>query len=87
VTYPELIQSTGGGILYSPHTAAGLAEALDSALSNPARLRQLGETGRKSVFEHYSDDVMAQNVVRAVSRIVPTFNEAASKSTHAAGRP
>ena len=87
VTYPELIQSTGGGTLYSPHTAAGLADALASILSNPARLRQLGETGRKSVFEHYSDDVMAQNVVRAVSRIVPTFNEAASKSTHAAGRP
>jgi glycosyltransferase involved in cell wall biosynthesis len=87
VTYPELIQSTGGGILYSPHTAAGLAEALDSALSNPARLRQLGETGRTSVFEHYTDDVMAQNVVRAVSRIVPTFNETASESSRTANRP
>jgi glycosyltransferase involved in cell wall biosynthesis len=68
-TYPELLAATGGGVLSGPNDASSLAQALRPLLAQPARLREIGETGRRAVFERYTDDAMARNTVAAVERL------------------
>lgn len=71
VTYPELVKATGGGSLYSPNTPEALAQALEALLPTPATLREMGDRGRASVFEDFTDDVMARGVASAITRVVP----------------
>jgi len=62
--YPEFIEKTGGGIIYEPNTGEKLAAAMASLLSDPDKLRKLGEQGRRIVLEDYSIDQMAKNIAR-----------------------
>ncbi len=71
ITYPEILGDTGGGNLCGENSPEALADALRPLLDNPARLRQLGEAGRQSVFSRYSDDAMARGTMDAVHSLLP----------------
>ncbi len=66
ITYPEILGDTGGGILCGDNTPSALAAALRPLIADPARLRVLGDAGRKSVFDRYTDEAMARDIHRAV---------------------
>lgn len=66
VTFPELIEETGGGILYGPNTVGALADALEPLFGELRRLRMLGEAGRRVVRERFTDATMASATVRAI---------------------
>jgi len=68
--FPELLETTGGGVLCGPNNSTALAETLEPLLRNPARLRELGAAGRRAVFERFTDDVMARQVVASTQRIL-----------------
>ncbi|MCX5771924.1 MAG: glycosyltransferase family 4 protein [Candidatus Hydrogenedentes bacterium] len=53
-SYPEIIEATGGGVLYDAGTPGALAGALRSLLVDPSRARGLGATGRAAVRERYN---------------------------------
>jgi len=61
--FPELIQATGGGLLYDPARPEALAESLESLLLDPARARALGEAGRQAVHARFTVDAMARGVL------------------------
>ena len=63
--FPELIQTTGGGLLAKP-TVPSMADAIEELLLNPNKARILGETGRKAVLEAFSIEQMAKNFVAAL---------------------
>jgi glycosyltransferase involved in cell wall biosynthesis len=63
--FPELIEATGGGVLCEPDCDS-LTDAIEDLLLNPAKARQLGETGRKAVSEKFSVDRMAREFAAAV---------------------
>ncbi len=67
--FPELLELTGGGILCAPDDPQALAESIESLLLDPDRARQLGATGRRSVFEKLSADAMARNVLEVVQSL------------------
>jgi len=73
ITYPEILGDTGGGVLSGTNTPEALADALRPLLENPARLRQLGDSGRASVFSRYTDDAMARGTVEAVDSLIPAL--------------
>lgn len=58
-SFPELIESTGGGILFEPNDATELADALARLMDDPAKRAALGQAGRQAVRERHTDDVMA----------------------------
>ena len=60
--FGELLQVTGGGILYQPDDPHALADAIEQLLSDEQRRRTLAEQGRKSVVEHFSADRMARQI-------------------------
>jgi len=61
--FPELIEATGGGVLYEPKDAQALAQALEGLLLQPERARALGEAGQRVVFEKFSAEAMAREMV------------------------
>lgn len=61
--YPEVVNATGGGLIYDVNEPDGLLNALASLLRHPERARAMGEKGREKVSELYDIDRMAQNVV------------------------
>src|SRR5207302_7802028 len=44
--FPELVETTGGGLLYDPKNPGGLADALEELLLKPEQRQRLGEAGR-----------------------------------------
>jgi glycosyltransferase involved in cell wall biosynthesis len=70
-SYPELIEATGGGVLYEPKTADALARALGDLLGDEARRAQLGCNGRESVERSCSLATMAQKMTELYRSIVP----------------
>ena len=68
--FRELIEITGGGELYPKNNAASLAQAMEALLLEPNRLRDLGASGRRAVTQHFSDSVMAREILAATGRIL-----------------
>jgi glycosyltransferase involved in cell wall biosynthesis len=67
--FPELIESTGGGLLSDP-TPGALAQVMEGLLRNPEQLRSLGQAARDAVHRDYSVERMADRMVQAFSRVV-----------------
>jgi glycosyltransferase involved in cell wall biosynthesis len=58
--FPELIEATGGGVLYDPMKPNGLADAIESLALNPNKTRELGQAGKRVVFERFNVNSMAR---------------------------
>src|SRR5205807_7902102 len=52
-SFPELIEATGGGLLFQPDDAADLAAALRRLADDPGHAVELGRRGREKVHEHF----------------------------------
>lgn len=69
--FPEIVEATGGGILFEPGasesaSAAALAAALETLLNDPIRARALGEAGRVAVVRDFSIGRMATRLVERI---------------------
>ncbi len=70
--FPELIQHTGGGLLFEPNNPADLAAKLREFISNPALARECGRRGRDAMLAHYSAQQMAQEHRKVYRRVART---------------
>jgi glycosyltransferase involved in cell wall biosynthesis len=68
-SFPELIEATGGGILFEPHSATALADALERLMDDPSHRASLGRAGRAAVRASFTDDIMAQKVWDVFERV------------------
>lgn len=59
--FPELIELTGGGVLYAQGDANSLADALEKLLLDAAHAAELGRYGRQIVNARFTSDAMARN--------------------------
>ena len=59
-TFPELIATTGGGILVDPESPDAIAEGISQLMSNQGEREQLGQQGKAAVHRGFSDDMMAE---------------------------
>ena len=71
--FPELIEMTGGGLLYEPNDAGELARALERLLLDPDHARDLGRKGREAVFEKFDVEKTARRMVRIYEGIIEQF--------------
>ncbi len=58
-SFPELIESTGGGLLVEPEDPHDLARALRQLFDNPAHRSELGRKGKEAVHGRFHADRMA----------------------------
>lgn len=68
--FPEFVETTKGGIIYEPNDSETLAKSIASLLSDPDRVRQLGEQGRRAVLERFSMGNMAKDIVKVYEEVL-----------------
>ena len=69
-SYVELVEATGGGILYEPNDPETLARNLGDLLEDSEKRKILGERGRRSVVESFSVSHMAGNMMNVYRGIL-----------------
>lgn len=62
--FGELLEMTGGGVLFEPNDATALAEAMESLLLDPEYAQKLGQQGREKVFEKFNVEQTAEEMIR-----------------------
>jgi glycosyltransferase involved in cell wall biosynthesis len=62
--FPEVLETTGGGVIYEPNNKEALAEAIQSLLLDPKNARRLGKQGRDRVLQKLNVEQTAQEMVR-----------------------
>jgi len=67
--FPELVERTGGGIMFPPGDSVRLASELAGLMDEPARWRELGRRAREGIVAHYSTDAMAADATAAFGRL------------------
>jgi glycosyltransferase involved in cell wall biosynthesis len=68
--FPELMDMTGGGLLYQDNTAKGLAAAIQSLLLDPDYAQKLGQKGRNAILDRFKIDRTAEKMMSIFERIV-----------------
>lgn len=68
--FPEIINQTGGGIIYSPNNTETIVEKWAEALSDPDRLEEMGKAGEKKVREDFAVDTLSLKVLGIYKNLV-----------------
>ena len=71
--FPELMERTGGGLLFAPGDAGDLAERLLELYKDPARRKDLGRRGSDAVRRHYSVARMAERTLAICAEAQSSF--------------
>lgn len=71
--FTEIIETTGGGVLYEPNTPEALAEKWAEVLSDSEKIQQMSESGRKSVMENFTTDVLTQKILKVYENVTSNF--------------
>lgn len=67
---PEIVEATGGGILFEGHSADAVAQALMPLLKGPDKARTLGAKGRDGVLMNFDVKDMAKHIVQYYETVV-----------------
>jgi len=66
----ELLEMTGGGVLYEPNDAEALVAAIQPLLFGPNYAHDLGKKGRENVFAKFNIEQTAQKIERIYKQFV-----------------
>ncbi len=69
-SFPELIESTGGGLLVEPGSPQAVADGIEALIDDSEMRRQLGARGQSVVRKEYSDAAMAENTLRIYDQVL-----------------
>lgn len=88
-TFPELLLSTGGGILVEPNSAQAITEGIEKLLHDAALRKEMGEKGKLGVQRLFSDTAMAEATIEVYQQYLArsdAFSAPHSKSDTEAER-
>ena len=67
--FPEIIDATGGGVVYDAEGDGALVDALEAMLLDESGRATLGRKGREAVFATFGADRMASDVARVCREV------------------
>lgn len=68
--FPELIESSGGGLLCKPDSVDDLVAALETLSGDEHRRLELGRRGRRAVEQIYNADAMARRTLAVYDHLI-----------------
>jgi glycosyltransferase involved in cell wall biosynthesis len=68
--FPEIIETTGGGVTYTPNSPEALANKWMEVLSDPGKIREMSEQGKKAVAEKYGIDHISSQILEIYQSLV-----------------
>ncbi len=71
--FPELVESTGGGLLVAPDSLEDLTHGLHRILTDTDLRRRATQAGAAAVRQRYTAEIMARNTLAVVARYCPTL--------------
>lgn len=69
-SFPELVEATGGGLLYDRTIPHALSNTLARLMDQPDLLRRLASQGREAVLRGFTDKVMAEQTWSLYERYI-----------------
>lgn len=69
-SFPELIEATGGGLLFEPGNVAELSTAIARLMDDAALRMKLGTNGRTAVHASFTDAIMADRTWALYKRVI-----------------
>ncbi|MCP4312290.1 MAG: glycosyltransferase family 4 protein, partial [Bacteroidetes bacterium] len=69
---PEIIERTGGGVLYKENTPEALAQSLEKLLSDPEEMDRLSRSGVEGVDKHFHIDIQAARMIDVYKKAIET---------------
>ena len=61
--FPELVEKTGGGVLYAPDDLSALVEAVEQLFADESKRRHLSVTGQKNALEFFTVKRAAEEIM------------------------
>jgi len=77
--FPEIIEKTGGGVVFEPNTPEELSKTWAKVLSNPLKLREMRENGIKAVNEKFTSMVLSKEVLDVYEKVVSKMRNSTKK--------
>ena len=71
--FPEIIESTGGGITYQPNTPNALAAAFTNLFSNPAMLQKMSMDGRNAIVQKYNSQSLTGQMISVYENAIRDY--------------
>ena len=68
--FPEIVELTGGGVIYQENTPEALAQSLEKLLSDPEEMDRLSRTGKEGVDKHFHIDVQAERMIKVYEQAI-----------------
>lgn len=68
--FPEVVETAGGGIIYSPNSAESLSKALASLILNDDKLNNLSIAALAGVREHFDIHLQAKKLVNVYEQVI-----------------
>lgn len=73
--FTELIEITGGGVLFEPNNINALTDALSSLLLDSTTAKKLASQGRQAIYEKFNINQTAEQMVRIYKQIAQKYKD------------
>ncbi len=68
--FPEIIKQTKGGVTYTPNTSDSIAKKWAAVLSDPQKIKEMSEAGKKSVNENFAIDEVSKKILDIYKKLI-----------------
>jgi glycosyltransferase involved in cell wall biosynthesis len=68
--FPEIVNATGGGLVYSPNSPKPLADALEGLFSRPEKLQQLSKNGRTAIMNAFNNVSITNRMIHVYETVL-----------------
>lgn len=68
--FPEILEKTGGGVVYGENKPEMLSMALKELMDKPERLRQLSANARRGAEEHFNINLLATEMIEMYQQVI-----------------
>jgi glycosyltransferase involved in cell wall biosynthesis len=75
--FPEIVELTGGGVIYQENTPEALAQVLEKLLSDPEEMDRLSRAGKEGVDKHFHIDVQAERMIEVYEQAIKEYKKKA----------